>query len=160
MELVSFVGAILLTRMEAPPMVSNSELDCIREIIDLLSPFEKLTKEFLGVHEVVENVEPKNGKIQELKVELLLILAISTIIDPKFKFMHFKNAMIKSKVISYINKYVQEYNNIASNTPGNDTSDETDKDYSVFDTWKYQKQLNQQNMKNKSSATTTPDYLS
>lgn len=65
--------------MEAPPMVSNSELDCIREIIDLLCPFEKLTKEFLGVREVVENLEPKNGKIQALKVKLKKQLAILNI---------------------------------------------------------------------------------
>lgn len=82
MELVSIVGSILLTRPEAPPMVSSSELDCIKEMIELLCPFEKLTKEFSGdsyvtvskviplvscVREVLENIKPKNEIILQFK---------------------------------------------------------------------------------------------
>lgn len=90
MELVSIVGSILLTRPEAPPMVSSSELDCIKEMTELLCPFEKLTKEFSGdsyvtvskviplvscVREVLENIKPKNEIILQFKEELKKQLA-------------------------------------------------------------------------------------
>lgn len=66
--------------------------------------------------------------------------------------MHFKNAVAKGKVIAYLNKYVREYSNPP--TANNDTSDESEKDDSGFDIWKYHKQLTHKNMKNKSSAQT------
>lgn len=184
MELVSIVGSILLTRPEAPPMVSSSELDCIKEMIELLCPFEKLTKEFSGdsyvtvskviplvscVREVLENIKPKNEIIlqfnKELKKQLARrfdtlehssILAISTTLDPRFKFMHFKDPVAKSKVFNYLNKFVREYNSSPGAATRSDTSDESDKDDSEFDIWKYHKQLTHKNMKNKSSATTMP----
>ncbi|XP_045780821.1 E3 SUMO-protein ligase ZBED1-like [Maniola jurtina] len=180
MELVSIVGAILLTRPEAPAMISGTEIDCVKEMIELLCPFEKLTREISGdsyvtvskviplvscIREVVENITPKNEMILEFKEEIKkqlvrrfdtiehsAILAISTALDPRFKLMHFKNAVAKGKVISYLNKYVREYN--SSPTASNDASDESDKDDAEFDIWKYHKQLTHKNMKNKSATTT------
>ncbi|CAG4981300.1 unnamed protein product [Parnassius apollo] len=158
MELVSIVGSILLTRPEAPLMVPSSELDCIKEMIELLCPFEKLTKEFSGdsyvtvskviplvscVREVLENIKPKNAIILQFKEELKKqlarrfdtlehssILAISTTLDPRFKFMHFKDSVAKSKVFNYLNKFVREYNSSpgAATATRSDTSDESDKD--------------------------------
>ncbi|KAF2895663.1 hypothetical protein ILUMI_10522 [Ignelater luminosus] len=111
----------------------------------------------------VENMKPKNEMILQCKAEIkkqlarrfdslehCSILAISTTLDPRFKFMHFKDAVAKSKVINYLNKYLREYNSLP--TAKNDTSDESDKDDTEFDIWKYHKQLTQKNMKNKSSA--------
>lgn len=187
-DLVSIVGAILLTRPEAPPMISSSELDCVREMIELLCPFEKLTKEFSGdsyvtvskviplvscVREVVENIKPRNEPIVQFKAELKKqlarrfdtiehssILAISTTIDPRFKFMHFKDTVAKSKVVSYLNKYAREYENESLAKVGSDSSDESDKDDAEFDIWKYHKQLTHKNMKNKLSFSATPSTIS
>lgn len=187
-DLVSIVGAILLTRPEAPPMISSSELDCVREMIELLCPFEKITKEFSGdnyvtvskviplvscVREVVENIKPRNEPIVQFKVELKKqlgrrfdtiehssILAISTTLDPRFKFMHFKDAVAKSKVVSYLNKYAREYENESLAKAGSDSSDESDKDDAEFDIWKYHKQLTHKNMKNKVSYSATPSSIS
>lgn len=187
-ELVSIVGAILLTRPDAPPMISSSELDYVREIIELLCPFEKLTKELSGdsyvtvskviplvscVREVVENIKPRNEPIVQFKVELKKqlarrfdtiehssILAISTTLDPRFKFMHFKDAVAKGKVVSYLNKYAREYENESSSAKVSDSSDESDKDDAEFDIWKYHKQLTHKNMKNKLSSSATPTLSS
>lgn len=174
MELVSIVGEILLTRPEAPPMISNSEIVCIKEMVELLCPFEKLTKEISGdsyvtvskvipvvscVRKLVETTKPTNEIILDFKdeikkqlasrfdsVEHSAILAISSTLDPRFKLMHFKNAMAKRKVINYLNKSVWEYN--SSPTVNNDTSD---KDDSECDIWEYHKQLTYKNIENKSS---------
>ncbi|CAK1592014.1 unnamed protein product [Parnassius mnemosyne] len=72
--------------------------------------------------------------------------------------MHFKDPVAKSKVFNYLNKFVREYNSSpgAATATRSDTSDESDKDDSEFDIWKYHKQLTHKNMKNKSSATAMP----
>ncbi|XP_046800992.1 E3 SUMO-protein ligase ZBED1-like [Lucilia cuprina] len=187
-ELVSIIGAILLNRPEAPPMILSSEIDCIKEMIEILSPFEKLTKEISGdsyvtvskviplvscVWEVIENMKPKNEMISQFKEEIKkqlgrrfdniehsAILSISTTLDPRFKFMHFKNSMAKGKVINCLNKYVREFNTSSSSTTSNnDTSDDVE-DNSEFDIWKYHKQLTHKNMKNKSSSTALTDTIS
>lgn len=48
MELYSTIGAILLSRSDAPPMITSSEVGSLREIVQLLQPFERLTKEISG----------------------------------------------------------------------------------------------------------------
>ena len=48
MDLFEMIGAILLCRSDAPPMITSSEVGCLREIIQFLQPFERLTKEICG----------------------------------------------------------------------------------------------------------------
>ncbi|XP_063226693.1 zinc finger BED domain-containing protein 4-like [Bacillus rossius redtenbacheri] len=139
LELVSIVGAILLTRPEAPPMVSSSELECVKEMVGLLRPFEKVTKEISGdsyvtvskvipliscVRDAVENMKPRNEIIVQFKneikkqlarrfdnIEHSAILAISTTLDPRFKFMQvfghtplLRTFSVEEKLINKINK--------------------------------------------------------
>ncbi|CAG4927882.1 unnamed protein product [Colias eurytheme] len=48
LELATTIDAILLCRSDAPPMLTSSEIGCLREIVHLIQPFERLTKEICG----------------------------------------------------------------------------------------------------------------
>lgn len=73
-------------------MISSNEqdLDCVKEMTELIGPFEKLTKEFSGdtyvtiskvipliscVREVVENIKPNNEINVQFKAEIQKQLA-------------------------------------------------------------------------------------
>lgn len=180
-ELVSIISDILLTRPEAPAMVTSGELDCVKETIKLLRPFENLTKEISSdsyvtvskiiplvscVRDVLDNIKPKNEVTIQLKLELekqltkrfdklehSSILAIATMLDPRFKLIHFKDAVAKSKVINYSNSFIRDIDK-SSKSESSDESDK-DKEETTFDIWNYHKQLAHKNIKNKHYSSTS-----
>ncbi|GBP41624.1 Zinc finger BED domain-containing protein 1 [Eumeta japonica] len=159
---------------DAPPMLTSSEVGCLCEIIQLLQPFERLTKEICGqnyftVSKVIPLVSCFRGMLEKYlpsfestfslkaeiekevskrfdKLEQCSSLAIATALDPRFKLIHFKNAAAKGKVINYINNYLT--NNLTN--VANDSSDESEKgDNTEGDIWSYHKVLTHNNIKNK-----------
>ncbi|XP_014298152.1 zinc finger BED domain-containing protein 4-like [Microplitis demolitor] len=174
MDLVSIIGTILLCRSDAPPMITSSEVGCLREIIQLLQPFERLTKEicrqnYITVSKVIPLISCVRGMLEKYspsfestlslkaeiekevskrfdKLEQCSSLAIATALDPRFKLIHFKDAAAKGKVINYMNNYLtNNLTNIA-----NDSSDESEKgDNTEGDIWSYYKVLTHNNIKNK-----------
>ncbi|XP_027843496.2 uncharacterized protein LOC114124442 [Aphis gossypii] len=111
---------------DIPNMVTSSELRCIEDICSLLRPIEQLTRKlstekfimsskvitiiFYTKNEIVKQ-DPtfaiaKNFKlkiIEELdyrfeSLDQSTIQSICTILDPRFKDMHFKSPLVNSKV--------------------------------------------------------------
>ncbi|XP_028157050.1 zinc finger BED domain-containing protein 1-like [Ostrinia furnacalis] len=178
LELVSTIGAILLCRSDAPPMLTSSEIGCLREIVQLIKPFEKLTKEISGQNYItvskviplisclrgmLENFSPKFEAAISLKTEIEKevmkrfdnklehnsSLALATALDPRFKLIHFKDAMAKAKVVNYVNNYVKNMQSMISPAESSDESEREEKADRESDIWSYHKQLTHDNLKNK-----------
>lgn len=118
-ELAEFIAPILLKSSKAPDMLSAEQLDAVRDLIQILKPLERLSKEISGQHyvtcskiipmvyslrETMEMMEPQTNIGQVTKkvieeqikerfglIEQVSPLAISTILDPRFKKIYFKN---------------------------------------------------------------------
>lgn len=176
MDLISTIGAILLCRSDAPPMITSSEIGCLREIVQLIQPFERLTKEISGQHYVtvskviplvsclrgmLDNFSPTfedaialKSEIQKEvtkrfdKLEHCSCLALATALDPRFKLIHFKDATAKAKVLIYINNYITNMKTTVSQSDSSD-SEKDEKTEHEMDIWSYHKKLTHDNMKNK-----------
>lgn len=134
-ELSEGITLALLKFPKASPMLSASELQLVKDIIQILSPLEAVTKEICGEHyvtasKVIPLINCLKKKIEKLSVTLVCpvtvkilrsfsdninirfgtvehvtVLAISTILDPRFKKLHFNNYIAYSRAI---NKIVQQ----------------------------------------------------
>ncbi|KAF2886188.1 hypothetical protein ILUMI_19985 [Ignelater luminosus] len=175
LELVSTIGAILLCRSDAPPMLTSSEIGCLREIVQLIQPFERLTKEISGHNYVtvskviplvsclrgmLENFSPTFEAAISLKIQKEVIkrfdklehcssLALATALDPRFKLIHFKDATAKAKVLNYVNNCVKNMQTMLLPPESSDESEKEEKTEREIDIWSYHKQLTHDNMKNK-----------
>ncbi|KAF2886886.1 hypothetical protein ILUMI_19289 [Ignelater luminosus] len=177
LELVSTIGAILLCRSDAPPMLTSSEIGCLREIVQLIQPFERLTKEISGHNYVtvskviplvsclrgmLENFSPTFEAAISLKIEIqkevikrfdklehCSSLALATALDPRFKLIYFKDATAKAKVLNYVNNCVKNMQTMLLPPESSDESEKEEKTEREIDIWSYHKQLTHDNMKNK-----------
>nr|CAH7746658.1 unnamed protein product [Callosobruchus chinensis] len=110
------LAPILLNYPKAPPMLTASQLDGIKDLINILKPMEAVTKE-VSV-EKFYNVDgnrcrccTKNLILEELKkrfgtVEQVHVLAITTLLDPRFKKIHFSDRIACSRAIDKINSMI------------------------------------------------------
>lgn len=133
--LSAIVAKILASRRNAPDMVTSSELSVIRDLIILLTPFKEATEEISGDRYVtaslaipIANLLQKGleqGKplthlgvtVQKSLLHFLttklepleenLNLAKATILDPRFKRIHFKSALAVSVVIAELSKEIR-----------------------------------------------------
>lgn len=133
--LSAIVAKILATRRNAPDMITSSELSVIRDLIILLTPFKQATEEISGDQYVtsslaipianllqkgLEEVKPftefgvavqkslLNLVIAKLEpLERHLHLAIATILDPRFKRIHFNSALAVSTAITALSKEIR-----------------------------------------------------
>ncbi|KAF2886708.1 hypothetical protein ILUMI_19465 [Ignelater luminosus] len=177
LEQVSTIGAILLCRSDAPPMLTSSEIGCLREIVQLIQPFERLTKEISGHNYVtvskviplvsclrgmLENFPPTFEAAISLKIEIqkeaikrfdklehCSSLALATALDPRFKLIHFKDATAKAKVLNYVNNCVKNMQTMLLPPESSDESEKEETTEREIDIWSYHKQLTHDNMKNK-----------
>ncbi|XP_039308580.1 E3 SUMO-protein ligase ZBED1-like isoform X4 [Solenopsis invicta] len=135
--LSKYVGKILScsTHKNAPPMVTPLELAIIEECLLLLRPFEAATKDISGekyisgslviplVHCVktsLQRINVTNEITQKLKEELYkqtekrldsyeknLLLSVATILDPRFKRIHFASPLNAANAIRYIKEQIR-----------------------------------------------------
>lgn len=124
-ELSEGISLVLLKFPKAPPMLSASELQLAKEIVLVLNPIEATTRKICGENyvtgsKVIPLIICLKNKINNLSmnlttnmaiqllhslstninlrfgvVEQISILAISTILDPRFKRLHFSNHIRK-----------------------------------------------------------------
>lgn len=139
-ELSEGISLVLLKFPKAPPMLSASELQLAREIIQVLSPIEAATKEICGesyvtgskviplinclkkkidnlaadlsssaamklLHSLSTNINIRFGTIEQVN-----LLAISTLLDPRFKRLHFNNHVACSRSINKISNQMEKLN--------------------------------------------------
>ncbi|CAH1107495.1 unnamed protein product [Psylliodes chrysocephalus] len=134
-KLSAIVAKILSGRRNAPDMLTSSQLNVIRELITLLAPFKQATEDISGDHYVsaslaipitnllsqgLEHEKPSTVLGIAVKTSLLqgvttrlrpleenLYLAKATILDPRFKRMHFSSALAVSKAISELSDEIR-----------------------------------------------------
>ncbi|XP_026827662.1 uncharacterized protein LOC113562428 [Ooceraea biroi] len=117
------VGSILLSIPESPAILTASELQLSNEIVEVLQPLEKLTREvcgerFVTASKIIPLINCLKNKIEKLRgslktqtalslvdrlqnsismrfgqIENNYIMATSTILDPRFKKLHFNQPL-------------------------------------------------------------------
>ncbi|XP_066596475.1 E3 SUMO-protein ligase ZBED1-like [Prorops nasuta] len=135
-ELSNKISSILLKLPHAPSMIKAFELHTVKKFVSLLKPFENATKiisgeKYLTASKVIPIVNTLKIKLIETISEteignemkhLLLekfqerfsnienekILTISTILDPRFKIVHFNNDAACTNSINEIVKLINE----------------------------------------------------
>lgn len=126
--LSTIVAKILAAKRNAPDMIASSQLNVIRDVITLLSPFKQATEDISGEQYVsaslaipISNLLQKgleqgrpstsigvavqkslldgvNAKLRPLEQHVLL--AKASILDPRFKRIHFNSALAISSAIT------------------------------------------------------------
>ncbi|CAH1721458.1 unnamed protein product [Aphis gossypii] len=156
-------------------MLNAQEIENIKEMVNILRILEKVTKEISGqrygtmslvipiISCIKDNlsaitptfrigIELKKVLTDEVKgrfefIEQNFLLSISTLLDPRFKNIHFKDAVALSKHLVFIQSSI---NNMENSTPdidySNDSSDSVS-DPSQVDLWGYHKELAQKYQK-------------
>lgn len=129
-EISDFIGTVLLQKPRAPAMLTGTEIAIVKEIINIMMPVEHVSKEICGQQYVTSSIvipliscmtkaietaniedssevgtELKNRTLFEINkrfknVEKMHILAISTILDPRFKKIYFTDALSCAKAIA------------------------------------------------------------
>ncbi|XP_011858288.1 PREDICTED: zinc finger BED domain-containing protein 1-like [Vollenhovia emeryi] len=132
MELSDAISLILLKCTTAPSMLTATELQTVKEFTDLLKPFEEATKIVCGESYVtaskiipfinilkrkLEMYVPVTDTAKHLKktlmegftkrfenIEKVSIIAMATLLDPRFKKIHFLDKIACSRAIDKISK--------------------------------------------------------
>lgn len=142
-ELSDGISLTLLKCPKAPPMLTASELQLAKEIIQVMKPIEAATKEICGEQYVTgskviplinclkmkmdrltinvsSNVAIKllnslsnNINIQFGTIEQVHLLATSTLLDPCFKRLHFNNHVACSRCINKITNQLENINDFS-----------------------------------------------
>ncbi|XP_025407440.1 zinc finger BED domain-containing protein 4-like [Sipha flava] len=145
LKLTNNISQMLLTLngKDIPEMISGHDIRCLHEICLLLRPFEVLTKELstdktvmsskvipliLGTRNELEKKIPNVAVAIRLKLKLIeeldyrcrayeqtSILPICTMLDPRFKDIHFKNPLANSKAQESIVQMMNNDNDIVEN---------------------------------------------
>ncbi|XP_030768182.1 zinc finger BED domain-containing protein 1-like isoform X2 [Sitophilus oryzae] len=132
------IGKILLmtTHKKAPPMLTATELSIIEECLQLLAPFESATKTISGekylsgslviplincLNLSLQRIIVSHDLSQKLKEELSqqierrlrpqeknILLGVATMLDPRFKKIHFNSPLMVSNIINRLKTEVRE----------------------------------------------------
>ncbi|XP_011859968.1 PREDICTED: zinc finger BED domain-containing protein 4-like [Vollenhovia emeryi] len=130
-----YIYPIILKSPIYVEMITHEEFDILHDMVKLLRPIELATKEIGGdlyptcsiiipiircmtkaIHDYIsttkEGIILKKNILSESerrfhKIEQNRILAVSTILDPRFKKIHFQQPMAVSSAVTYINNLIQ-----------------------------------------------------
>lgn len=141
-ELSEGITLVLLKYPKAPLMLTASELQFIKELIEVLNPIEAATREISGEYyitgsKVIPLINSLKNRILNLRekltsdvalqllqflsdninlrfgtVEQINVLAISTILDPRFKRLHFNNPLAYSQAVNKIARQMKNMHKI------------------------------------------------
>ncbi|XP_071652992.1 E3 SUMO-protein ligase ZBED1-like isoform X2 [Temnothorax longispinosus] len=160
------VGSILLSLPDSPEMLTACELQLAIEIVEVLQPLEKLTRELCGerfvtASKVIPLINCLKNKIEKLRgslktqtalalldrleksittrfgqIESNSIMATTTILDPRFKKLHFNQPVACSRAINRIARWMRE---LDQTNVLNDAIDETNIEISdkTDDLWSF-----------------------
>jgi len=190
LKLTNYVSQMLLTLNyhAVPEMLSAHELRCLQDIYSLLKPFEILTRELSteisvmsskvipiisGTRNEVLKQDPDIVIAMYLKIKLVEeldyrcgsyeqtpLLPICTLLDPRFKDMHFQNPLANSKAQEKIVQMMDSDNivvNLALSTAESEESGNSDE---PCDLWGLHKTLEQQRNDRSSFINTSREELS
>lgn len=136
-KLYTYIVPILLKNPKSPVIVDAADLEKIKEFLDVLSPIESVSREICGEHYLtsskiipminclltkIEKLTPVTEEGEALKVITLKeiskrfgsiehnkLLAVSSILDPRFKRLHFNQPVACASAVTFINKCIQEF---------------------------------------------------
>ncbi|CAG9827342.1 unnamed protein product [Diabrotica balteata] len=164
-ELSSLVSEILLSKPHAPAMLTAVEILQVKEVICLLRPLEYITREasgeeYITISKIIPMLACVSNQLDMINLDLPLAdnlkskiktelkkrfskieynhaIAVATLLDPRFKNLHFQEPLAASKVVSYLREQLkQEYREISSGSDSESNSQD-----SSFDFWNYHKKL-------------------
>lgn len=164
-ELAPLIANIIFNNVNAPEMLTGVEIEHLKEIVQLLHPLEKITTEvcaekFVTISKIIpmlrcvkaqynDKIKPSSALGQQLKKVLLSefdkrfgqiekshLLANATILDPRFKQLHFQDALACASTINSLKQ-----NLIAESEPSAESSTESESGDDSFDLWDYHKEL-------------------
>lgn len=149
LKLREYIYPVILKCPTSPEMITHDEFDVLTDVIKILQPIELVTREISGdlyptcniiiplircMTKVINDCIPLTNYGINLKecilleierrfrdIERIQILTIATILDPRFKKIHFNQPIAVSSAISYINTLMQD----ATNTNQNSTCTKT-----------------------------------
>lgn len=138
LQLREYIYPIILKCPTSLEMITCKEFDILNDVVNVLRPIELVTKEIGGdsyptcsiiipiiqcMKNIINDYIPMTVDGENFKKKILLqierkfqnieryqILAISTILDPRFKKLHFEQPRAVSSAISYINTLMQVTN--------------------------------------------------
>jgi len=194
LKLANNISHVLMNfpETDAPDMISSTELRNLKDICLLLGPMEVLTKELSVEKSVMSSkiiplisctkneLEKQNPELcitKTLKQKLLeelnyrcslydkgSILAICTILDPRFKDLHLRDPLINSKTQSIIVNMMESEDDDTTDTryTSTDTTTNNDEENSSevkFDLWSLHRNLSNKNNDKKMVNTTSRNEL-
>ncbi|CAK1547969.1 unnamed protein product [Leptosia nina] len=186
LDLRNAVSEILIRHKTAPPMLTGMELTILTSLLNVLQPLEAATKEISGdkycsSSKIIPLVHCMISKLKNLVIEESLIkdvqkrtlteinkrmgaieqvsaLAIATILDPRFKKLHFEDAMACANAVIKIKEMIKK-NQQDESTVESD-SDNSDKISLSSDLWSDHHKLVQRNWKTNNTNESLSDELS
>ncbi|XP_046975191.1 E3 SUMO-protein ligase ZBED1-like [Vanessa cardui] len=161
LELRTVVNNIIIRHKNAPPMLTASELSVLSSVLQILRPIEAATKEVSGdkyctsskviplIHCLLLKVKPlkvEESLAQELQslvlkeidkrmgaIERVTPFAVATILDPRFKKIHFTDPLACSMAVSKIKEMMKS--RVQNETEESDSSDNSEKPEEKFSLW-------------------------
>lgn len=163
LELRTIVNNIIIRHKNAPPMLTASELSILFSVLQVLRPIEAATKEVSGdkyctsskviplIHCLllkVKTLRLEESLAKELQslvlkeidkrmgvIERVTPLAIATILDPRFKKMHFTDPLACSSAVAKVKELVKTtiQNEAAVESDSSDHSDKPEDNFSLWD---------------------------
>ncbi|XP_021707818.1 zinc finger BED domain-containing protein 4 isoform X2 [Aedes aegypti] len=98
--LTNHVSTVLLSLPKSPPMLSGQELGILKELIKAYSSMALETPEII----VVKTRIVKSIEFQFRHVEDVELMAVSTLLDPRFKNIHFESAAASAQAVKVAGK--------------------------------------------------------
>lgn len=183
-ELSRSLNEILLDKPQAPPMPTALELVLIKGLMALLKPLESMTKEASGelyttASKVIPMINCSVNRIKEInfetdsmksikdcllealekrfgKVEHFRPLAIATVLDPRFKVIHFKDPSAVASAISCLRTNLRKNVHLQQSS----SSSDSESDAQSYDFWSYHKMLAHSQKTKSNEAPSVPDEVS
>ncbi|KAL4113522.1 hypothetical protein QTP88_017134 [Uroleucon formosanum] len=177
LEMVSFLSPILLNDITAPSMPTAIEMNILRQLLELLQPLEFVTKESSGENYItiskvipmiscllkqLAQIQPRFDVLSDIKdvlhaeivrrfglIEQVKPIAIATILDPRFKNLHFSDPVACSSAMAELRKLSKPDITSSESEEEVTTSLENEESY---DFWAHHKMLAHGQKKKKSSS--------
>lgn len=193
-KLCDYVTPILLKNPKSPSIIGAADLEIIKDVLNILGPLEAVSKEMCGekyltsskvipivkcLLKKLESLSPtsesetalelKKITILELSkrfgtIEQVKLLAVSSILDPRFKKLHFNSPVACANAVNFINQSIQlnrqKKISTSSNQSQPNTNSRTDPNIAnpnFNSVWAYHEELAKQYSEKQKNATSTGD---
>jgi hypothetical protein len=158
-ELSKIISEIMLTRPNGPEMISARQLQEIYDVIVVLRPLEMVTTEMSAENYVtiskvlpivsclnngVSSQPPKSDLCESLKnaviaqlnkqfgnIEIFNLCPVATLLDPRFKNLHFKNPVACANAINHFKEMVSNNRMILSSSSSEEDTSESAKEFNL-----------------------------